>query len=154
MERFEIWCDGGCRGNGKADSIGAFGIVVVHPDGKVNCISNGKKGTTNNEMELSGLFGAIKIAKMLLKGEGVEVEIFCDSAYGINTITDWMWKWAANGWTKKGGEIKNLELIQSIYDELNFYKNDIKITKVKGHAGLEYNEMADKILNEFMDNNL
>ena len=64
-----------------------------------------------------------------------------------------MWKWAANGWTKKGGEIKNLELIQSIYDELNFYcdANKIEFIKVKGHAGNEYNELADKILNEYMD---
>lgn len=156
MEKFEIYCDGGCRGNGTDFSIGAFGIVIVHPNGNVNYISNGKKNTTNNEMELAGMAGAIKLAKILMKDSDTEVEIFCDSAYTINIVKDWMWKWAANGWTKKGGAIKNLELVKDIYNELNFYPkaNKMTFTKVKGHAGNKYNEEADRILNEFMDNNL
>ena len=148
----EIYCDGGCRGNGKETSVGGYGIVVVQ-NGEPHKITGGKKNTTNNEMELTGLYGSIKIAKELIaRGEDC-VKIYCDSAYSLNTTTDWMWKWAANGWTKKGGEIKNLELIQSIYNELNFYcdANKIELIKVKGHAGNEYNELADKILNEYMD---
>lgn len=153
--KYEIWTDGGCRGNGKADSVGAYGVVVVPEEGDIIRISNGKRGTTNNEMELMGLLIGIRLAKEILEFNDESVKIFCDSAYSLNTTTDWMWKWAANGWTKKGGEIKNLELIQSIYDELNFYikANKIEFVKVKGHIGIKYNEEADKILNEFMDTN-
>lgn len=157
INKYEIWTDGGARGNGKEDSIGAFGVVVVYPDGSTKEIANGKKGTTNNEMELCGVAVGVKIAKQIIDSLGdCIVEIHCDSAYAVNTVNDWMWKWAGNGWTKKGGDIKNLKLIQSIYDELNFYpqSNRIKLIKCKGHAGLKYNERADKILNEYMDRNL
>lgn len=151
----DIYCDGGCRGNGKKDSCGAFGIVIVQEGKEEIQISNGKRDTTNNEMELSGLLGAIRFAKKFIEYGEDKVRIYCDSAYSLNITTDWMWKWAANGWSKKGGEIKNLELVQSIYDELNFYcdASKIEFIKVKGHAGNKYNEMADKILNEFMDYN-
>lgn len=152
----DIYCDGGCRGNGKEESVGAFGIVVVLKNGDVYYVSNGKRNTTNNEMELNGLLESIRISKQLIGiDEMMETKIYCDSAYALNVTTDWMWKWAANGWTKKGGEIKNKELIQLIYDELNFYTNADRISfiKVKGHAGNKYNEEADRILNDFMDSN-
>ncbi len=154
--KYDVYCDGGCRGNGKEDSIGAYAIIVVPESGEVSKVSDGKRDTTNNEMELMGLLGAIRIAKSLLVQKDNVVEIFCDSAYSLNIATDWMFRWAANGWTKKGGEIKNLEIIKAIYDELNFYSGNprIKYTKVKGHAGIKYNEMADKVLNDYMDNAL
>lgn len=150
----DIYCDGGARNNGRPNSVGAFGVVVVNGE-NIHYISNGKRNTTNNEMELTGLLTSIRIAKDIIAGGEDKVRIFCDSAYSLNITKEWMWGWAARGWTKKGGEIKNLELVQSIYNELNFYCDASKIEyiKVKGHAGNKYNEEADRILNEFMDYN-
>lgn len=151
----EIYTDGGARNNGKSNSYGAFGVVVLNK-GQITQYSDGKYNTTNNEMELSALLKAIKLAKEFLDSYNIDtVKIYSDSAYSLNIITDWMWKWSSNNWTKKGGDIKNLELIQDIYNELNWYPkaHHIQFIKVKGHSGVEYNELADKILNDYMDSN-
>lgn len=50
-----------------------------------------------------------------------------------------------NGWSKKGGEIKNLELIQEAHHLYEKIKNKIEITHVKGHSGIEGNELADRM---------
>jgi ribonuclease HI len=73
------------------------------------------------------------------------IEICSDSKYSIECITNWAYGWKAKGWKKKGGDIKNLALIQkahSLYEEL---KDRINILHVKGHAGVEGNELADRM---------
>ncbi len=46
---------------------------------------------------------------------------------------------------KKGGEIKNLELIKSAHLLYEKIKNNLTINHVKGHAGIEGNELADRM---------
>ena len=44
--------------------------------------------------------------------------IYSDSAYCINTFTDWMYKWEKNNWQKaNGSEPENLDLIQAYYNK-------------------------------------
>lgn len=153
--KLEIYTDGGCRGNGNLSNIGAFGVVVITGD-QVRTYSEAKRNTTNNEMELTALVKAIALADKLIEQEIVDsAQIYSDSAYSLNGIQDWMWNWERNGWQKKGGEIKNLELFQDAFSLMtkDSAKN-ISLVKVKGHSGVEYNELADQILNEAMDNAL
>ena len=46
----------------------------------------------------------------------------------------------------KSGEIKNLDLVQELYELYN--SHDIKLVWVKGHAGEELNELADIAANQ------
>ena len=46
---------------------------------------------------------------------------------------------------KKGGEIKNLEIIKTSYALYNTIKHKVKLSHVKAHAGLEGNELADRM---------
>lgn len=96
--------------------------------------------TTNIRME--GL--AIKTA--LLDADGDECQIFTDSEFWINVITKWAPGWEAKGWKKKGGEIKNLDIVQSVYPL--YVQSKAKLTWVRGHEGDEGNEMADEWANE------
>lgn len=69
--------------------------------------------------------------------------VYSDSAYCVNSFTNWIKGWKANGWTRaKGKKLENLDLIKR-YDELicQGYKIDLK--KIAGHAGNKWNEMAD-----------
>lgn len=142
----EIFCDGSCSNNGAKENFGGFGIVLTINNKVVKTYSFGKSNTTNNEMELEGIYQSIKIAKILNQTKKQEVIIYSDSAYCINTINTWMYSWASNNWIKKTDKKppENMELIKNIYNLMQFERN-IKIQKIKGHDGEVFNEEADRI---------
>jgi ribonuclease HI len=60
-------------------------------------------------------------------------------------VVNWAYGWKKSGWTKKGGEIKNLELIQTAHSIYESIKEKVVISHVRGHAGIEGNELADRM---------
>ncbi len=95
--------------------------------------------STNIRME--GL--ALKKAFEILEGE--EAEILTDSEFWVNVLVKWAPVWEKNGWKKKNGEIKNLDIVKPLFE---LYKNSkVKLKWLKGHAGHEFNEMADEWAN-------
>ncbi|MFT5236345.1 MAG: ribonuclease HI [Shewanella sp.] len=139
----EIYTDGGCEPNpGKAGSgIAVYkkGILTELWYGLYN--SNG----TNNSAELNALHQALLIAKQVL-ADKQSAHIRSDSQYSINCITNWAYSWKQKGWKRKvAGDIKNLEVIQAshaLYEEL---KDELKISHVSAHVGIEGNELADRM---------
>lgn len=147
--RIEIYTDGSCLGNGKSNSYGGYGVVVLIGDKVMKVAKTYSKGfrdTTNNAMELEGMIKAIEVAKVLRKATfSPSVEIFCDSAYVVNTVNTWMYNWANKGWIKSDKKPpENLDLVKKLYDLMSF-EQGITITKVKGHADNEFNNMADAL---------
>lgn len=71
--------------------------------------------------------------------------VYSDSAYCVNSLTKWMYGWAANGWLKSDNKPpENLELIKTYYDlEKQGYK--INLQRIAGHAGHKWNEFADAL---------
>ncbi len=137
-----IYCDGGCSPNpGKCGS----GIAVYRGQ-KVTELWYGlyEERGTNNTAELNALYHSLLIAQKE-SAEGKKVVIRCDSMYAINCIQTWAISWEKNGWTKKGGEIKNLEIIQKAYALYNQLKAKIELSHIKAHSGLEGNELADRM---------
>ena len=140
-EHIRIYCDGACSGNpgfagsGLAIYSNKRNTVLLHGD----FVEVG----TNNIAELNALYQALVIAKQT-SSENI-ITIFSDSKYSIDCITTWAYGWKAKGWTKKGGEIKNLELIKKTHDLYERIKDLIEIKHVKGHSGIEGNELADRM---------
>ena len=99
---------------------------------------------TNNTAELNAFHQALLIAQGDLT-KGLSVAIFCDSKYTIQCITQWAISWEKNGWKKRGGEIKNLAIIQVTYSLYLKIKDQIQIYHVNGHVGIEGNELADRM---------
>ena len=117
-----IFTDGASSGN-----PGPAGIGVVMRFGKYEKeISEYIGLATNNIAELK----AIQVGLLAVKKTDLPVRIFTDSkyAYGVLTL----------GWKAKA----NREMVQSIKKTMTKFKN-LKIVKVKGHAGDEGNERAD-----------
>ena len=137
-----IYCDGGCTPNpGKAGSG-----VAIYRNNELSELWYGlyEDMGTNNTAELGALYESLLIAQKEIE-QGNKVEIKCDSMYSINCIKTWAVSWEKKGWTKKGGEIKNLEIIQESYYLYNKIKNNITLSHIKAHSGFEGNELADRM---------
>ncbi|MGV4321146.1 ribonuclease HI [Bacillus mojavensis] len=146
MSEIIIYADGGCRGNQNEENIGGWGAVLQY-NGHVKELYEGKRNTTNNQMELTGAIRALEA----LKTTKIPVRLHMDSAYVVNGITQWVKGWKKKGWRKGDGKKpENLELWKRL-DELVGNQKDIKFIKVKGHAGVELNELADQLANKAMD---
>lgn len=141
-----IYTDGACSGNGKAQNNGGFGVIVIENDKVINAYGKKSENTTNNREELKAILWAMLQYGQKTQGEWDLIPIvYSDSAYCVNTFNEWMFNWAKKGWIKSDKKIpENLDLIQAYYDWFNKgYKIDLR--KVKGHAGNQWNELADKL---------
>lgn len=146
MSKIIVYCDGGARNNGKSDSIGGWGVLLEYK-GYSKEIYGGEKGVTNNQMELKGAINALKA----IKTTDIPIDMMIDSAYVVNGINQWVAGWKKKGWKKGDGKRpENLELWKEL-DSLVAMQEDLKILKIKGHAGHEGNERADELANMAMD---
>lgn len=127
------YTDGSCSPN---PGPGGFAVIKeMQPS-----IVGHENESTNIRMEGKALIAAMKDA------QGSECQIFTDSEFWINVITKWAPGWEANGWRKKGGEIKNIEIVK---EACELYKaSRATLTWVRGHEGDPGNEMADQWANE------
>lgn len=134
-------------------------MIIYHTDGSASpnpgpggyaVISGGKpvvlgsepsgEETTNIRMEGFAILAALKHAA------GKPCEIYTDSEFWINVITKWSLGWEANGWKKKGGEIKNLDIVQEVCPL--YRSSQAKLIWVRGHNDDEGNELADEWANK------
>lgn len=128
-----LWTDGSASPN-----PGPGGFAVLE-NGKPVVLGR-EKDTTNIRMEGLAMVAAIKYAG----DEGCEIH--SDSEFWINVLTKWAPGWCAKGWKKNKGEIKNLDIVQELYELYQQYP--VKLVWVRGHVGTEYNELADEWANK------
>ena len=118
---------------------GPGGFAVIK-DLKPHILGSEEGQTTNIRMEGKALIAAIQDA-----GDD-SAEVYTDSEFWINVVTKWAPGWQARGWTKKGGEIKNLDIVQELFE---LYTNsNVDLKWVRGHEGDEGNELADEWANK------
>lgn len=132
-----IYTDGSCSRN---PGPGGFGVIVL--DDNENLLSyhsEREENTTNNRQELKAILWAF----LKYGDKDNPPTVYSDSAYCVNTFTNWMFSWEKNGWQKADQTIPlNLDLIQPFFE---YQKRGFKINlkKVKGHAGNKWNELVD-----------
>ena len=119
---------------------GPGGYAVIDLDAKQPVALGKEANSTNIRMEAMALIAAYKIA-------GPGDKIMTDSEFWVNVVTKWAAGWQSNGWTKKSGPIKNLELVKELY-ELYLNNPDVILEWTRGHVGTEGNELADEWANK------
>lgn len=139
--KIDIYTDGACSGN---PGPGAYAAILLYKD-KEKIISGFKKLTTNQEMEILAVLSALKA----VKNKDIRINLYSDSKYALNGMTDWMHNWAKKLWKK---DIKHKNIWQDIYDHYNFLKVDC--IWVKGHANNLYNEKCDTIARRLIKENV
>ncbi len=132
MSQLIIYTDGAARGNPGPGGYGA----VLHWGSVVKEISQGYKHTTNNRMELMAVLAALK----LLTRDGLDITIYTDSAYIVNSVEKkWVFGWEKKGYSGK----KNADLW---IEFLKLYRRQrIKFVWVKGHASNKWNNRCDEL---------
>lgn len=128
-----IYTDGSARGN---PGRGGYGAILIWK-GTQKEISKGYLHTTNNRMELMSVIAALET----LNRKGINIEIYSDSKYVVQAVTEgWLKKWIATDF--KGGK-KNKDL-WTRYHNLS-KDHQIKFIWVKGHASNPYNQRCDEL---------
>ena len=141
MKQVIIYTDGACRGN---PGPGGWGALIKF-DSMEKEIFGGKNDTTNNQMELLAAIEGLATLK-----EPYCVELFTDSKYVMDGITQWIKNWKKNNWkTAAKKDVKNKELWQKL-DHL-ISKLQVQWHWVKGHSGDAGNETADLLANKGID---
>jgi ribonuclease HI len=130
-----VHTDGACSGN--PGPGGWCAILRYGPHEKV--LQGGASLTTNNRMELRAVVAALQA----LKRPSV-VEIHTDSQYIQKGVTQWLSRWQRNGWLTRTREpVKNRDLWQALSVAIGSHR--ITWHWVKGHAGNDLNERADRL---------
>ena len=81
---------------------------------------------------------AVIAALQLLKRDGLDITIYTDSAYIVNSVEKgWLFGWVKKGFQGK----KNADLWQLFLKE--YKKHRIKFVWVKGHADNKWNNRCD-----------
>ena len=134
----KIYTDGSCLTN---PGDGGW-AAIINIDGEIKKISGNEKNTTNNRMELMAPINALKYIN-----SKDSIEIFTDSKYVKNGITEWINTWVLNNWkTSNKEDVKNKDLWIELY-KLNQSLN-VKWNWVKAHAGDTLNEEVDILAKE------
>lgn len=127
------YTDGSCSPN---PGPGGFAVIKnMKPE-----VLGGETESTNIRMEGKALIAALQDAN------GAPCKIHTDSEFWINVITKWSLGWEKNGWKKKNGEIKNLDLVQEVCPL--YRSSNAQLIWVRGHNNDDGNEMADEWANE------
>jgi len=142
MDEVTIYTDGACSGN---PGPGGWGAVLFYQDHKKE-ISGYSAVSTNNIMELTAAIEALKLLK-----KKCNIQLYTDSKYLIDGITNWIFNWERNNWrTAAKQPVKNKELWQELQKLTALHQ--IKWIWVKGHNDNEFNERCDQLAREAIKN--
>ena len=155
MEPLVVFTDGACTRNGH-DNAKACAATIWPEEDYPNGIFflEPTSVRTNNRAEFLAGIKAMEQANEIDESNTRVLRIFTDSMFLINTASTWMYAWKRNGWVKRDKEpVKNLDLVEQIYDLVSEKKREIVWTHVKSHTdGNDYNskwnDEVDKLASE------
>ena len=133
--RVRIYTDGACSGN---PGPGGWGAVLIY-NGRRKEIFGGEADTTNNRMELMAAIHALEALK-----RRSAVDLFTDSRYVKDGITQWITGWKSKGWrTAAKKPVKNVDLWRLLDAQADAHA--VAWHWVKGHSNNPMNDLADKL---------
>lgn len=139
-----IYTDGSSLANGKKGSRAGVGVYFGNADARN--ISERLQGEpqTNQRAELMAMLRAMQVVPLT-----DTIQIFSDSQYSINCVTQWALGWKKKGWkTANGDNVKNQDIIRVILDKMDERAKaggNTLFQWVKGHATDLGNVAADRL---------
>jgi ribonuclease HI len=133
----ELFTDGACSGN---PGPGGWACILRHlATGKEQEMSGGEAATTNNRMEMTSVIEGLSSLERRCR-----VDLYSDSKYVLNGLTEWMEGWKQKGWRNASKKpVKNKDLWLTL-DEL-YTTHEVTCHWVKGHDDHPENERCDQL---------
>lgn len=126
----KIYTDGSYK---PSTGQGGYASIITENDKIIKILNFGYKNTTNNRMELLGVYNALNYFT-----QSTTMEIYSDSSYIINSINQgYVYQWLF----ERDDTKKNLDLWQQIISLISLH--NVKFYWVKGHNNHVFNELAD-----------
>jgi ribonuclease HI len=131
-----LWTDGACLVN---PGFGGWGVVVESAGQVERVLSGSVAHTTNNRMEMQAAIEGLRALP-----DGSCVTVHSDSQLLVKGMSDWMPGWRRSNF--RAGRIKNIDLWLELLRECGRH-SDVIWKWVRGHSGIKYNCLADKLAN-------
>jgi len=143
--------DGACSNNGYYGAIAGYGVFFA--DDSYRNIAERVPSRYNQTNQVAELYAAKvaldKITEMLEDGECEDVSrvVICtDSAYLVNGVSDWVWKWEDNGYINaKGSPVVNGDLFEYLHDKIGELQSSWRVEVNFWKVPREENEEADAL---------
>jgi ribonuclease HI len=151
-----VFTDGACTHNGRPGAKAGFAVWFPdHPE--LSCSHRVPDGQsqTNQRAELSAIQKAIEI----LDSSGLheeDLEVYTDSKYSIDCLTNWLPGWIAREWkTADGKDVLHQDLIKDTTARLSKFKS-YRFIHVKAHTGgadelSRHNDRVDRMARATLD---
>jgi ribonuclease HI len=134
-QRVMIYTDGACSGN---PGPGGWAAILSF-NGKEREVCGGEPFTTNNRMEIRAAIEGLNALK-----RSCAVDLFTDSQYVRQGITQWMHNWKRRGWrTADNKPVKNEDLWREL--DAAAARHQVAWHWVKGHASDPVNIRVDEL---------
>jgi ribonuclease HI len=141
LKAVTVYTDGACRGN---PGPGGWGALLRYGDHE-KMLYGACAQTTNNRMELTAVIEALQALK-----EPCRVDLYTDSRYVHDGISQWLAAWKQRGWRTAGRKpVKNEDLWRAL--DAARQRHEVRWHWLRGHAGQAGNERADALANRAID---
>lgn len=126
------YTDGSCSG---AVGAGGWGMWVDQDLWAAGFQSS----TTAQRMEVLAVTYALEVAPL-----HQPLRVVSDSQYTVNSMSSWMHEWVKRDWrTKSGSSVAHRDLFERALAALGQRTQPVSFVWVRGHQGVEGNELAD-----------
>lgn len=149
--KIKVFTDGACSKNGQEGAKASY--AYYFPEYKELSKAERIPDTqpqTNQRGELAAIYEAVKTIQEKFPVEEVEVQIYTDSMYSKNCLTQWVAGWVQNNWrTSQGNPVVHRDIIEETTKLLPRFKS-YTISYVAAHTGKDdelskCNEIVDKM---------